>query len=210
MKNNRAAELVRRIRKKLGVTQTELAALLDMDRSYLSLIENGKREPSLKLLRTFQRYWESVEKSSISVEKTGKQAYLESLKNAESVSEETQAVYGDPLKQMKFYMEQLFFEAQENDSVIQAWMLQQMKIHLPLNLVKSMGSKGEEQPPSEAVKKRNQPKFKTEPIEGTNLQLTENPNFREVVPFQKGGIRPEGPAVRPPSRSDHADEVSAE
>lgn len=42
-------------RKQLGVTQIEMAELLEIDRSYLSRIENDKAEPSLKLIRYMER-----------------------------------------------------------------------------------------------------------------------------------------------------------
>ena len=46
-----ASELFTAARKGLELTQAEMAALLQIDRSYLSRIENDKAEPSLKLLR---------------------------------------------------------------------------------------------------------------------------------------------------------------
>lgn len=42
---------VRALRKKNGWTQVELAELLGIDRSYLSEIETGKKDPSLTILK---------------------------------------------------------------------------------------------------------------------------------------------------------------
>jgi transcriptional regulator with XRE-family HTH domain len=42
---------VRALRKKNGWTQVELAELLGIDRSYLSEIETGKKDPSLTTLK---------------------------------------------------------------------------------------------------------------------------------------------------------------
>ena len=39
-------------RKKHGWTQVELAEMLGIDRSYLSEIETGKKDPSLRVLKT--------------------------------------------------------------------------------------------------------------------------------------------------------------
>lgn len=43
---------VRELRLKKGWTQVELAELLGVDRSYLSEIENGKKDPSFRVLKT--------------------------------------------------------------------------------------------------------------------------------------------------------------
>lgn len=43
---------VRTLRRKLGWTQVEMAEMLGVDRSYLSEIENGKKDPSLRVLKT--------------------------------------------------------------------------------------------------------------------------------------------------------------
>lgn len=43
---------VRDLRRKSGWTQVELAELLGVDRSYLSEIETGKKDPSLRVLKT--------------------------------------------------------------------------------------------------------------------------------------------------------------
>jgi transcriptional regulator with XRE-family HTH domain len=43
---------VRNLRKKSGWTQVELADILGVDRSYLSEIETGKKDPSLRVLKT--------------------------------------------------------------------------------------------------------------------------------------------------------------
>jgi transcriptional regulator with XRE-family HTH domain len=43
---------VRAQRKKHGWTQVELAEMLGIDRSYLSEIETGKKDPSLRVLKT--------------------------------------------------------------------------------------------------------------------------------------------------------------
>jgi DNA-binding XRE family transcriptional regulator len=44
---------VRQLRQERGWTQVELADLLGIDRSYLSEIETGKKDPSLRVLKTF-------------------------------------------------------------------------------------------------------------------------------------------------------------
>ena len=43
---------IRALRKKQGWTQVEMADLLAMDRSYLSEIETGKKDPSLTMLQS--------------------------------------------------------------------------------------------------------------------------------------------------------------
>lgn len=43
---------VRRLRRDRGWTQVEMAELLGVDRSYLSEIETGKKDPSLRVLKT--------------------------------------------------------------------------------------------------------------------------------------------------------------
>jgi transcriptional regulator with XRE-family HTH domain len=43
---------VRALRRKHGFTQVELAEMLGIDRSYLSEIETGKKDPSLRVLKT--------------------------------------------------------------------------------------------------------------------------------------------------------------
>jgi transcriptional regulator with XRE-family HTH domain len=43
---------VRALRRKNGWTQVELAEMLGIDRSYLSEIETGKKDPSLRVLKT--------------------------------------------------------------------------------------------------------------------------------------------------------------
>ena len=43
---------VRVLRRKRGWTQVEMAELLGVDRSYLSEIETGKKDPSLRVLKT--------------------------------------------------------------------------------------------------------------------------------------------------------------
>lgn len=42
---------VRALRQERGWTQVEMADFLGMDRSYLSEIENGKKDPSLSMLK---------------------------------------------------------------------------------------------------------------------------------------------------------------
>jgi transcriptional regulator with XRE-family HTH domain len=42
---------VRALRQERGWTQVEMADFLAMDRSYLSEIENGKKDPSLSMLK---------------------------------------------------------------------------------------------------------------------------------------------------------------
>ena len=43
---------VRSLRRDRGWTQVEMAEMLGVDRSYLSEIENGKKDPSLRVLKT--------------------------------------------------------------------------------------------------------------------------------------------------------------
>lgn len=43
---------VRKLRRDCGWTQVEFAELLGIDRSYLSEIETGKKDPSLTILKT--------------------------------------------------------------------------------------------------------------------------------------------------------------
>lgn len=42
---------MRSLRRKRGLTQVELAEMLGIDRSYLSEIETGKKDPSLRVLK---------------------------------------------------------------------------------------------------------------------------------------------------------------
>ncbi len=46
---------VRKLRKQKGLTQEKLAELARIDYSYLNLIENGKRNPSLKVMTKLSR-----------------------------------------------------------------------------------------------------------------------------------------------------------
>lgn len=46
---------VRKLRKQRGLTQEKLAELTRIDYSYLNLIENGKRNPSLKVIAKLAR-----------------------------------------------------------------------------------------------------------------------------------------------------------
>jgi DNA-binding XRE family transcriptional regulator len=48
----RLGNRVRTLRRKRGWTQVEMAELLGIDRSYLSEIENGKKDPSLRVMKT--------------------------------------------------------------------------------------------------------------------------------------------------------------
>lgn len=41
---------IKESRIKKGITQTKFAELLGIDRTYINMIENNKKEPSLKLL----------------------------------------------------------------------------------------------------------------------------------------------------------------
>jgi transcriptional regulator with XRE-family HTH domain len=43
---------VRNLRRQRDWTQVEMAEMLGVDRSYLSEIENGKKDPSLRVLKT--------------------------------------------------------------------------------------------------------------------------------------------------------------
>lgn len=46
---------VRKVRKQRGLTQEKLAELAGIDYSYVNLIENGKRNPSLKVMAKLSR-----------------------------------------------------------------------------------------------------------------------------------------------------------
>jgi len=48
----RLGNRIRTLRKKHDWTQVELAEMLGIDRSYLSEIETGKKDPSLRVLKT--------------------------------------------------------------------------------------------------------------------------------------------------------------
>ena len=48
----RLGNRVRRLRRERNWTQVEMAELLGIDRSYLSEIETGKKDPSLTILKT--------------------------------------------------------------------------------------------------------------------------------------------------------------
>ena len=48
----RLGNRVRSLRRERGWTQVEMAEMLGVDRSYLSEIETGKKDPSLRVLKT--------------------------------------------------------------------------------------------------------------------------------------------------------------
>ena len=48
----RLGNRIRSLRKKRAWTQVELAEMLGVDRSYLSEIETGKKDPGLRVLKT--------------------------------------------------------------------------------------------------------------------------------------------------------------
>jgi transcriptional regulator with XRE-family HTH domain len=48
----RLGNRVRTLRRQRGWTQVEMAEMLGVDRSYLSEIETGKKDPSLRVLKT--------------------------------------------------------------------------------------------------------------------------------------------------------------
>lgn len=48
----RLGNRVRSLRRERGWTQVEMAEMLGLDRSYLSEIETGKKDPSLRVLKT--------------------------------------------------------------------------------------------------------------------------------------------------------------
>ena len=48
----RLGNRVRNLRQRRAWTQVEMAEMLGVDRSYLSEIENGKKDPSLRVLKT--------------------------------------------------------------------------------------------------------------------------------------------------------------
>ena len=45
-------ETIKQLRKRNGLNQSQLAELCEITVTYLSLIENGKKEPTLSLLKT--------------------------------------------------------------------------------------------------------------------------------------------------------------
>jgi len=49
--SKKLGENLRRIRKEKGMTQEDLCNVLDLDRGYISSIENGKRNPTLSTLK---------------------------------------------------------------------------------------------------------------------------------------------------------------
>ena len=51
-----AAEIIKNSRLQLGFTQEDLAKKLDITTTYLSLIENAKRDPSSKLQRKISKH----------------------------------------------------------------------------------------------------------------------------------------------------------
>lgn len=46
----RFGRTLRRLRKEKGFSQIALAEKIDMERTYLSLLENGKKEPCLRMI----------------------------------------------------------------------------------------------------------------------------------------------------------------
>lgn len=46
----RFGQTLRRLRKERGFSQIALAEKIDMERTYLSLLENGKKEPCLRMI----------------------------------------------------------------------------------------------------------------------------------------------------------------
>jgi transcriptional regulator with XRE-family HTH domain len=48
--DNAFGKILRQHRKKVGVSQEQLANLANLDRTYISLLERGKRQPSLKTI----------------------------------------------------------------------------------------------------------------------------------------------------------------
>jgi transcriptional regulator with XRE-family HTH domain len=48
----RLGSRIRALRRERGWTQVEMAEMLGVDRSYLSEIETGKKDPSLRVLKT--------------------------------------------------------------------------------------------------------------------------------------------------------------
>lgn len=49
------------LRKKINLTQQEFATLLDVDTSYISRLERGQRDPSLRLLRKIKKLFPIAE-----------------------------------------------------------------------------------------------------------------------------------------------------
>ncbi len=49
--SKKLGENLRRIRKEKGMTQERICDILDLDRGYISSIENGKRNPTLSTLK---------------------------------------------------------------------------------------------------------------------------------------------------------------
>jgi len=54
----RFGQRLRKLRLERGLTQTDLAVHLGMDRSFLSDLERGKREPCLRTLETIAQGFE--------------------------------------------------------------------------------------------------------------------------------------------------------
>lgn len=55
MLNDLFGTLLRRMRKEAGLSQEKLAFEADLDRTYISLLEGGKRSPSLETLYLLSR-----------------------------------------------------------------------------------------------------------------------------------------------------------
>ncbi|KXS41414.1 MAG: hypothetical protein AWU54_1635 [Candidatus Frackibacter sp. T328-2] len=61
--NNKERTLLKSIRIDNGLNQEELAEILDTTQQNISLIENGKRDPSIRLAKKFEiLYQKSMEK----------------------------------------------------------------------------------------------------------------------------------------------------
>src|SRR5690606_18432225 len=64
---------LRKLRKGLRLTQAELAALLGIHRTYLVLIEKGKKVPSPRLERSILDFMDKAERQSLSPQKLWEQ-----------------------------------------------------------------------------------------------------------------------------------------
>lgn len=76
-------QAIKNARKKRNMKQNKLALLVNSSQSHISLVEQGKKDPSLSLLREisfhlktpiFVMYWDSIEEKDIDT-KLGKQAF---------------------------------------------------------------------------------------------------------------------------------------
>src|SRR3954467_8555302 len=80
---------LKRLRKGLRLTQAELAQILNIHRTYLVLIEKGKKIPSVRLERQILEFMEKAEKENI----TPADFWRSITPNASAVASQTPARY---------------------------------------------------------------------------------------------------------------------